>query len=84
MTVYRKLPEIGILSIADQENVEKLEKILNSMNDYEKSFLSDEDLEKAQKYIDKMKDIVKVDGDEGADEGEDGEGEEEEDKTDEV
>lgn len=84
LTVYRKLPEIGILSIADQENVEKLEKILNSMNDYEKSFLSDEDLEKAQKYIDKMKDIVKVDGDEGADEGEDGEGDEEEDKTDEV
>lgn len=67
MNIYRKLPQIGILSISDRENVEKLEEIYNSMNDYQKSFLTDEYLEGAQKYIDKMKEIVKVAGeDEGS------------------
>lgn len=67
LSIYRKLPELGILSISDKENVEKMEKILSGMNDYQKSFLTDEDLEKAQKYIDRMKDIVKVSGADGDD-----------------
>ena len=46
--------------------------------------MTDEDLEKAQKYIDKMKDIVKVAGGEEGDGETDDDGEGDEGKTDEV
>lgn len=68
MNIYKKLPELGLLSIADQENVEKLEKIYSGMNDYQKSFLTDDYKEGAEKYIKSMKDIVTV-ADAGKDEG---------------
>lgn len=60
MNTYNKLPEIGILSIAERDSVEKLEKILADMTDYQKSFLSDEYIEGAEGYIRKMKDLVTV------------------------
>lgn len=60
MNIYKKLPELGLLSIADQENVEKLEKIYSGMDDYQKSFLTDDYKEGAEKYIKSMKDIVTV------------------------
>ena len=52
-----------------RENVEKLEKILGGMNDYQKSFLTDDYIEGAEKYIKKMKDLVAI---ADADKGEDG------------
>ena len=58
MNTYNKLPEIGILSDADRENVEKLESMLADMTDYQKSFLSDDYLEGAEEYIQRMKDIT--------------------------
>ena len=69
MTIYKKLPKLDALSIADRENVEKLEKILGGMNDYQKSFLTDDYIEGAEKYIKKMKDLVAI---ADADKGEDG------------
>ena len=60
MNIYNKLPEIGLLSIAEQENVEKLEEIYSSMDDYQKSFLTDDYKEGAEKYISKMKDLVTI------------------------
>lgn len=62
MDIYRKLPELGMLSIADRDNVEKLEEIYSSMNDYQKSFLTDDYKEGAEKYISRMKDIVTIAG----------------------
>lgn len=58
MNTYNKLPEIGNLSDIDRENVEKLEKILSSMDDYQKSFLTDDYIEGAEEYIQRMKDIT--------------------------
>ncbi|MCM1123879.1 MAG: flagellar hook capping protein [Eubacterium sp.] len=62
MNIYKKLPEIGILSDADRENVEKLESMLADMTDYQKSFLSDDYLEGAEEYIQRMKDITPAEG----------------------
>lgn len=62
LNIYRKLPELGILSLADRENVDKLEEIYNGMTDYQKSFLTDDYIEGAEKYIKKMKDLVTVAG----------------------
>ena len=60
MDIYRKLPELGLLSISDRDNVEALENIYSSMNDYQKSFLTDDYKEGAEKYISRMKDIVTI------------------------
>ncbi len=62
LDIYRKLPELGILSLSDRENVEKLEEMYNGMNDYQKSFLTDDYVEGMKKYVSKMKDIVTVAG----------------------
>lgn len=58
LSIYKKLPEIGMLSDADRDNVEKLEEILKSMDEYELSFLTDDYIEGAEAYIQKMKDII--------------------------
>ncbi len=58
MNIYKKLPEIGLLSNADRDNVEKLEKMLNDMTEYQQSFLTDDYIEGAKSYIQKMKDIT--------------------------
>ncbi|MDE6388649.1 MAG: flagellar hook capping protein [Lachnospiraceae bacterium] len=58
LNIYKKLPEIGMLSIADRDNVEKLEEILNSMDEYQLSFLTDDYIEGAKTYIQRMKDII--------------------------
>ena len=52
------------------EYIDKLEKIYNEMTDYEKSFLTDENVEKLKKYIEKLKEVREAAG-EGNDEGED-------------
>lgn len=65
MNIYRKLPNIGVLSISDKENVEALEKIYSGMDDYQKSFLTDDYIEGMQKYVDKMKELVKLAGEDG-------------------
>lgn len=60
LTIYNKLPKIEDLSLADRENVEKLDEMYQSMNDYQKSFLTDEQVETMKKYVKKMKDMVAV------------------------
>lgn len=62
MNTYNKLPEIGNLSEVDRDNVEKLEKILGDMTEYQKSFLTDDYIEGAEKYIKRMKDITPAGG----------------------
>lgn len=60
LTIYRKLPELGFLTLDDRENVEQLEKIYGGMTDYQKSFLTDEYVEGMEKYVKKMKDLVAI------------------------
>lgn len=74
LNIMNKLPEYENLSIKDRENVEKLEKMYEGMNDYQKSFLTDEQVSIMKKYVAKMKDLVaiaeadKENGEDGGDE----------------
>lgn len=74
LNIMNKLPEYENLSIKDRENVEKLEKMYEGMNDYQKSFLTDEQVSTMKKYVAKMKDLVaiaeadKENGEDGGDE----------------
>lgn len=58
MNIYKKLPEIGLLTDADRDNVEKLEKMLDNMTEYQQSFLTDDYIEGAKSYIQRMKEIT--------------------------
>lgn len=60
LNIYNKLPEIEKLTIADRENVEKLDKMYQEMNDYQKNFLKDEEVDNLKKYVKKMESLVAV------------------------
>lgn len=67
-----KLPVIGGIDLSYAEDIDKLEKIYNEMTDYEKSFLTDENVDKLKKYIEKLKEVRQAAG-EDSDGGEDSE-----------
>ncbi len=58
LNLLNKLPEIGMLTTDYKDQVDRLEEIITNMSEYERSFLTDEDFEKADEYIQKMKDIT--------------------------
>ncbi len=60
LNIYNKLPSLENLTTADREKVEKLEEMYNGMNDYQKGFLKDEEVDNMQKYVKKMKDLVAI------------------------
>ncbi len=60
LNIYNKLPAIENLTLADRKNVETLDEMYQSMNDYQKSFLTDEQVDTMKKYVKKMKDMVAV------------------------
>lgn len=60
LNIYKDLPEIEKLSLADRKNVETLDEMYQSMNDYQKAFLTDEQVDTMKKYVKKMKDLVAV------------------------
>ena len=71
-----KLPVVNGIDLSYADDIDELEKIYNEMTDYEKSFLTDENVEKLKKYIEKLKEVREAaDKVEGGDK-EDGEGEE--------
>ncbi len=72
LNILNKLPEIEHLSLADRDKVEKLDKMYSGMNDYQKSFLTDEQVELMKKYVKKMKDMVASAENKGDDDGGDG------------
>lgn len=60
LNIYNKLPKIEDLTLADRGNVEKLDEMYQGMNDYQKNFLKDEEVDNMKKYVKKMKDMVAV------------------------
>lgn len=60
LNIYNKLPAIENLTLSDRKNVETLDEMYQSMNDYQKSFLTDEQVDTMKKYVKKMKDMVAV------------------------
>ena len=60
LNIYNKLPAYENLTLADRENVEKLDEVYNGMSEYQKQFLKDEEVATMQKYVAKMKDLVAI------------------------
>lgn len=76
-----KLPPVERLTIEDREAVETLQSGFNSMTAYQQSFISDEYIEKLQKYVARMAELVEFEEsqnkggeDEGQEETEEGTG----------
>ncbi len=57
VTALNKLPSLEFLSLSDKENVETLQKGFNSMTAYQQSFISDEYIEKLQKYVERIAEL---------------------------
>ncbi len=83
LNIFNKLPAMSNLSIADREKVEQLNEMYEKMTDYQKEFLTDEEVDTMKKYGDKMKDLVAIaeadkendsDGDVDGDDDGDGDG----------
>lgn len=77
LNILNKLPDLANLTIADRAKVEKLDEMYEGMNDYQKSFLTDEQVDLMKKYVAKMKDLVAIaeaDKENGGDGGDDDEG----------
>ena len=80
LNIFNKLPAMSNLSIADREKVEQLNEMYEKMTDYQKEFLTDEEVDTMKKYVDKMKDLVAIAGadkendSDGDADGDDGDG----------
>lgn len=79
LNVLNKLPTLENLSVTDRAKVESLNEMYEKMTDYQKEFLTDEEVDTMKKYVAKMKDLVAIaeadkenggdgEGDEGGDE----------------
>ena len=67
-----KLPGVNAIGLSDGEAIDELEKIYNEMTDYEKSFLATDVVNQLNKYIEKLKELRTIAGeDEGTQNGED-------------
>lgn len=58
LNIFNKLPALGVLSLEDRENVEKLDEMYKNMTDYQKNFITDEQADSLKKYVSKMNDLV--------------------------
>lgn len=80
LNIFNKLPAMSNLSITDREKVEQLNEMYEKMTDYQKEFLTDEEVDTMKKYVDKMKDLVAIAGadkendSDGDADGDDGDG----------
>lgn len=69
-----KLPIVGGVDLSYADDIDGLEKIYNEMTDYEKSFLTEENVEKLKKYIERLKEVrAAADKAENGGDGESGE-----------
>lgn len=57
MNILTKLPELDALTVDEKEKVDRMAEIYAGMDDYQKSFLTDEDVEKMEEYVKKMEEI---------------------------
>ena len=60
VTAMDNLPRVERLTIEDRESVETLQKAFNNMTSYQQSFISDEYIEKLQKYVAKMAELIEI------------------------
>ncbi len=67
-----KLPSVKGIDLSDGETIDELEKIYNEMNDYEKTFIAKDSAELLNKYVERLKELRKLNGEDQ--DGTDGEG----------
>ena len=60
LNIYKDLPEVGMLTLAEREKVERLDEIYSNMTDYQKEFLTDDIVKGMNDYVKRMKDLVTV------------------------
>ena len=60
LNIFNKLPAIGALSLEDREKVEKLDEMYQNMTDYQKNFITDDQVDELEEYVSKMRDIVAI------------------------
>lgn len=75
LNVLNKLPTLENLSVTDRAKVESLNEMYEKMTDYQKEFLTDEEVDTMKKYVAKMKDLVAI-AEADKENGGDGEGDE--------
>ncbi len=91
-----KLPRLEFITLEDKENIETLQKIFNGMTAYQQSFIDKKNVEKLQKYVERIAELTEAakpdkpeEGDDKVEEGDDkveegtGAGEEDKEETDE-
>lgn len=69
-----KLPSLGELTINDKEAVDALQEGFNKMTAYQQGFISDEYVKKLQKYVERMAELVAVEGEGNGESGDKTEG----------
>ena len=52
-----KLPALGGVDLTDASVIDELEETYNGMNDYEKSFLAEDTVDRLKKYIERLKEV---------------------------
>lgn len=52
-----KLPAVGGVDLTDADEIDELQKIYEEMNDYEKSFITEENAKKLKDYIAKLQEV---------------------------
>lgn len=78
IAAMNQLPSLEELSLEEKEIIDNLQKGFNNMTSYQQSFIANDYIEKLQKYVERMAELVEEAGgeDDGETEGsEDGEGE---------
>ena len=58
-----KLPSMLNLSIVNKDAVLSIQQVYESMNEYQKSFISEEDQKVIEEYIEKMKTLIQIEED---------------------
>lgn len=57
---YNKLPNIGLLSLDNEETVTKLKETYDSMSEYSKKFITDDYVTGLEKYVARMEELKKA------------------------
>lgn len=58
-----KLPSMSNLNITNKDAVLSIQQVYESMNEYQKSFISEEDQKSIEEYIEKMKTLIQIEED---------------------
>lgn len=60
INLYNKLPNIGLLTLDNEESVTKLKETYDNMSDYSKKFITDDYVEGLGKYVARMDELKKA------------------------